>query len=603
MEFEVLRQFFNATPGFNDFMLEHRDIQNFAEMIDAFRGEKLKNGELTEDLDLMLKILDEKCSQYVEESSGSLHFLNKHLQVDDSAVLSEFVSDLKGLKRGEVFFKKADLQRYRTIREEIAYFPIDFSPIVDKYMDETHPYITSKFATAYLEAKNYDIGLVFLQKSLNHVFARTNIYWHNPLALYGCVDALHRVQYIMGRRALPLLNTIFPGGYYDILRLLFLYLSRAIHMCDSENYKPDGDNIPKPIIEKINYLLIRADLVKFYSQEFVGIFGIGVNPDIQFISDKISAYYLGCQWGLGSIVMDSYKEAMTLYRNGSFTPNYSGGYVEIEDATIDQLVVRGQLRADNLAKNLYELYQQGSFCLPLDSVADLIAFIKESVLSKFEVSYESFIEKRKASFKSYEELLLEIYGKAETSEEDRLYAQSRILKDNAADFENYLRANGIQYLYHFTDRRNLESIIKHRGLLSWKYCVDHNISIPNPGGSAMSRELDTRYGLADYVRLSFCDDHPMAWRLKMGGGDLVLLKIRVNVAWRKDTLFSDINAADSQHRIGDSMDALKKVNMNSVKKHYVRRDSEDFKPHQAEVLVKDFIPIEDIVNINSPQTL
>ena len=128
-------------------------------------------------------------------------------------------------------------------------------------------------------------------------------------------------------------------------------------------------------------------------------------------------------------------------------------------------------------------------------------------------------------------------------------------------------------------------------------------SIHNPGGSALSRELDMTYGLADYVRLSFCKDHPMAYRLYQKGHNLVLLKIKVDVAWLKDTLFSDINAADSDHHHGGTLDDLKRVNIEATQKEYVSNSSPIFKQHQAEVLVRSFIPLEYIINISSPDTM
>ncbi len=159
--------------------------------------------------------------------------------------------------------------------------------------------------------------------------------------------------------------------------------------------------------------------------------------------------------------------------------------------------------------------------------------------------------------------------------------------------------NGIQYLYHFTDRRNIPSIKLHGGLFSWHYCKKNNITIPCQGGDYDSQELDKKYGLEDYVRLSFCNDHPMAYRLQQSGSDIVILKIEVDVALLKGTLFSDINAADKLHTHGGELDDLKRVNFNATKRNYVRKDDDDFKPHQAEVMVKTFVSKKHIVNLDN----
>lgn len=93
----------------------------------------------------------------------------------------------------------------------------------------------------------------------------------------------------------------------------------------------------------------------------------------------------------------------------------------------------------------------------------------------------------------------------------------------------------------------------------------------------------------------------MMWRLKQIGYDLVLLKIKVDAAVLRDTLFSDMNATDNQHSHGGSLQDLKKIRFSAAKRRYVRKDDSDFKYHQAEVMVKTFLPAEYIVNLDYPQ--
>lgn len=189
------------------------------------------------------------------------------------------------------------------------------------------------------------------------------------------------------------------------------------------------------------------------------------------------------------------------------------------------------------------------------------------------------------------------------SDYEKLLANSMLPKTDYEDFKKLLQDNGISYLYHFTDRRNLDSIRKNGGLYSWYYCQNNNIDIPYPGGDSNSKYLDQSFGLQDYVRLSFCEDHPMSWRLQQEGYDLVLLKVKIDAAWINNTIFSDINAADKMHHHGGTLEDLKKVDFNSTKLHYVRKDSPFFKSHQAEVLVRTFLPLEYIINIDNPDTI
>ena len=186
----------------------------------------------------------------------------------------------------------------------------------------------------------------------------------------------------------------------------------------------------------------------------------------------------------------------------------------------------------------------------------------------------------------------------EQKERERLANLSIDIKHDADEIMRTLRLNDVNYFYHFTSRINIQSIKNHGGLYSWWYCQENKLNILEPGGDNLSRNLDKRYGLEDYVRLSFCKDHPMAYRLR--DKDPVLLKIKIDVASFKDTLFSDINAASSSHRHGGKLTDLQRVDFMAVKRTGLSRDDDDFRAHQAEVMVKTFIPLKYIINIDNP---
>jgi hypothetical protein len=90
---------------------------------------------------------------------------------------------------------------------------------------------------------------------------------------------------------------------------------------------------------------------------------------------------------------------------------------------------------------------------------------------------------------------------------------------------------------------------------------------------------------------------------KRTGGRLVLLKIKIDVATFLDTQFSDINAADNNVSHGASFADLRAVDIDATKQTYVSRQSPIFAAHQAECMVKTFVPIEYIENINNPQRI
>lgn len=172
-------------------------------------------------------------------------------------------------------------------------------------------------------------------------------------------------------------------------------------------------------------------------------------------------------------------------------------------------------------------------------------------------------------------------------------------KFNWRDFQKILQKNNISAIYHFTDHSNVKSIKDNGGLYSWHYCDRNNIAIPMPGNSPLGRSLDLEYGLEDYVRLSFIRDHPMKHiALKEGRISKALtLKVSIEVCYFQNTIFSDMNAADRKHAIGDSVDFLNSLRFDLFSKKYFDLDPIEGKQYQAEILVKTWIPVEYITNI------
>lgn len=174
-------------------------------------------------------------------------------------------------------------------------------------------------------------------------------------------------------------------------------------------------------------------------------------------------------------------------------------------------------------------------------------------------------------------------------------------RSNKEAFYSILLNNGIQYLYHFTDRSNIDSIKKAGGLYSWDYMERNNLIIPMPGGDNLSRMLDQRYNIHNFVRTSFCINHPMMYIAKNQGRikDPVILKIDIAIVGIENTLFSDMNATKNGHHQGSDLADLKRVRFDICKQRNHFNLTNDEKPYyQAEVMVKEFIPLKYILNID-----
>lgn len=165
-----------------------------------------------------------------------------------------------------------------------------------------------------------------------------------------------------------------------------------------------------------------------------------------------------------------------------------------------------------------------------------------------------------------------------------------------------LEQHGISRLYHFTDRDNLESIINNGGLYSWAGCERKGITISKPGGGTLSRQLDHRDNLQDYVRVSFVTQHPMMY-VAMDEGRIsnpVVLEIDPEVVCWEGALYADRNATKTGANVGGTIDDFRRIHFQSVKaRKYFDLDENEQPFYQAEVLVKDFIPLQYIRNIGN----
>lgn len=196
----------------------------------------------------------------------------------------------------------------------------------------------------------------------------------------------------------------------------------------------------------------------------------------------------------------------------------------------------------------------------------------------------------------------EFQAKLQKNEEIKYQEQKRRNDKYKPDWERFrevMAANQIHTLYHFTDRSNLESIKKHGALYSWYHCSTNNISIPIPGGNQLSRDLDTRKGLQDYVRVSFTRCHPMMFVEPIRNRNNVILELETEVVYWKGTKYADKNATRNDVNIGASLKDFNQLRFDLFKgpNHFSLSDND--KPFfQGEILVPNSIPARYIRNLN-----
>lgn len=96
-------------------------------------------------------------------------------------------------------------------------------------------------------------------------------------------------------------------------------------------------------------------------------------------------------------------------------------------------------------------------------------------------------------------------------------------------FAEYMKSPAEKdWLYHFTDARNLDSIREH-GLLS-KRVMNALDVIYCASGSNQSLKSDAASGVEDYVSLSLTDDHPMKRAVSRKARISKIVTLKVNPA-------------------------------------------------------------------------
>lgn len=161
----------------------------------------------------------------------------------------------------------------------------------------------------------------------------------------------------------------------------------------------------------------------------------------------------------------------------------------------------------------------------------------------------------------------------------------------------------ISFLYHFTDRRNLQLIRDLGGLHPLADLETMGVAIPAPGSDEGSRAVDRARNLDHYVHLCFKSNHPMEYVARQDGriGDTIFLQVHASVIQWEGVLFVP-GMANTNGITFHSMDQAR--GMIDYDVLYTRTDWSD--PHvqqrlqaaeKYEILVPRVIPLELIRNL------
>lgn len=359
----------SGMQGFDEFHKGCSNRESLCDVADGFLLWKRQKGLLQPREETTLKILREKLEQLGrEESVNRLSGQVEHLAIKDPLV-EEFRKDFHECRTGQVAIKRVANQHYKTRTEDAAYIGLNFEPVHHKYRKTRNPFINTELAIAFNNSGVYSAGLAHLKKSLYSAFAHPNPYWESPYEIYGCTEAIWEVQYLLGDSGLDILSESHKGFRLKLLKLLYLYLSRSIHIAYGN-------------LHSLQYLSNRATLLYDYYREFTIIFGGAdlwvTNIDVQVMSDKAYAYGMAEDLGLAAEFKQDFWDSLKMYRYGSLIPFSSIGSLDLNDETMGELNRRGWLRSIALGNRLYEEYKRGGLHMDRAEIDDIVSYLKNT---------------------------------------------------------------------------------------------------------------------------------------------------------------------------------------------------------------------------------
>ena len=554
-EIDYLDHFIPQVIGLPEYLHKNTSRENLYDLIVTYQMQLNATGLNNAKTDFLLETIKERFYRIMDDHKDAIHYVNHSHQIDDHRILDQFNTD-------------AVISLYpRDVQDEAC------NDTANKYLKIFHPYISSEIFHKYFRANKINIALSFAHQVFNHIFSSPNIYWHNKEAIFGCVNVLQYTLDALGPKGIRLLYEKNPKMQNVFLETLYLLLSRTIYWSDKEsvkNEKYDDTLLPINIQHKLRAYKLRAELIESYGNDLVTNVSIA-DVNKMSLADFFSAHYMAYSHKIVGNDSIFKQEAIRIFHSKGL----------FRECTPESASEAGFQMNDELAMAIHQKYKNGMYSLPHKEISDFIRFLREY-------------------FKDEQTIAIQNHQPISYLKKDNF---SPDYKTQREEIRSYLQQNGINYLYHFTEKNRLQSIIRYGGLLSYKRCLDESGVMPVREDMALTRDIDARLGLEDYVRLSFCSRLPKIEERQAEGAELVLLKIDPEVALFEDTLFTDIEATHEGMRLGNKFDDLRHVNIKATQKDICNPDDDDYWQRQAEILVKSFIPLKYIINIKSPENL
>ena len=416
----------------------------------------------------------------------------------------------------------------------------------DAYQSVDSLFVNYNMAKILLRFHVADKALDFYEKALKTALYSIDDFWNNKESVYACSELIFDIvsseQFNTSAVESKLMGKLLEYAY--------LLLSRVILWPEDSDDRLGDFYIPITYRHKISCLNKRAEVLlknKSYFNSRTPSFSTAETLAISDYSQSHDFAFMGRKIGLKSVFKRDAKDLYKHLSNQNLRP-------------FGTAILDGKKDAVELAHRFFLKMKKNDYLLNEDEYS-FVSQLLINVVNEKHIPIDKVDEKQ---------------------------------------IRKYLADNGISHLYHFTERENIESIKRNGGICSLQYCLLNAIEVSTKGDMTLLRDTDASFYLEDYARLSFCERHPLIKKRQEAGADLVLLKVKLDVAWKYDTLFSDRDAASKYHHHGSTIEDLKKVRMEAVRKSNLEEWDPDYEFNQAEVMVKSIIPLEYIENIENP---
>ena len=471
-----------------------------------------------------------------------------HLRYQGRLLINNPISILNSLENNDSYVIKDFCDKLAAIECKDSYDKV--IELYESYKQCQNIYINFELFDQLYRLKAFDEAFDIVQRLCDVLFEYSSDIWNCKEAVYGASMVLNRISSIIKVENLE--NSSKVHVVQSIIKLTYLLLTRVICWPESATYaKRTIYELPISYEHRICALLKRINLLEKYSGFFEDRIPGLSTVDTLMVSDYYSAHEFSFALSTLGRISEFKRDARNKYKS-----------------------------------------------ITLKGIRPYSTCIADGKKDSLELAYRFFLEYKNNAFALKDES--RIFLRNDLQNILSTVSNREVYKKDKDQILEFLHSNNIEYFYHFTEKANLINIRKSKGLFSLRECLCNSIIPKTSGEMRHLRTKDAEFYLEDYVRLSFCKRHPL---IQGRIGSLVLLKFKIDVAILESTLFSDRDAALDNHEHGNRYEDLKKVHIDAVKRTFLDSDDPEFPFCQAEIMVKSFIPLKYIVNLDNPELL